>query len=175
MRNGRFFRLPVKKNLSHSNESYHQRLIRRWRAGLLEPLACFEFDAPEFPTHCLPEPLDDIVTQFSKYNGAPVSINATVALTALSGCAGRRIIMTTLPGYHTRANLYTIAVLLSGLGKTITLRPWMTPIYDFERRRREQFEDKKIGHKTRIEVLEEELKTLKGGLDVLRMSVKHRE
>jgi len=127
-----------------------------------------EFFSPEFPIHALPPALSEIVGHFSTHNRAPVSANATAALSVLGACAGRRLRIDTHPGRYTTANLYCMVAQRSGRGKSETLRPWLAPIQDFEQARLEAHKQQRIMRRTQIQVFEAQLKKLRGQISKAR-------
>lgn len=97
-------------------------------------------DAVPFPTDTLPPPYGDMVREASRVAQVPEALAAMVMLTAISTAVGQGLRAILLPGKITGANIYSLAVARSGIGKSSAAEPILAPLNDIQLFRLEQWQ-----------------------------------
>ena len=98
--------------------------------GALAPL-------PEFPVDTLPGYIADMVRAVATEVQVPVDLPAALAMGALSTAAGGRAEIVVRGQWREPANLYLVAALPPGAGKSPAFRLMCTPVFTAERQMRE--------------------------------------
>jgi len=91
----------------------------------------------QFPTDALPPPFSEMVRQVATINQVPESLPAIITLGIMASGIGRGIAGRLFRDKVTRANLYLIAAVASGEGKTTTCDPLRKPLEDLASERQE--------------------------------------
>ena len=120
----------------------------------------------QFPTDALPPPFSAMVRQVATINQVPESLSAIITLGIMASSIGRGIAGRLIKDKHTRANLYLIAAVASGEGKTTTCEPLRKPIEDLASERLEAWSRKDLPQaKARKAALERQIKLLNEQID----------
>jgi replicative DNA helicase len=90
-------------------------------------------ELPPFPVDVLPVWLRDYVIAISTEKQTPVDLAAMLALSVLSTCCGRHVVVQATPGWIEPVNLYTITAMPPASGKSPTFAAMMAPIEAYER------------------------------------------
>lgn len=99
--------------------------------GAIIPFHSLEL--PPFPVDVLPVWLRDYVIAISTEKQTPVDLAAMLALSVLSTCCGRHVVVQATPGWTEPVNLYTITAMPPASGKSPTFAAMMAPIEAYER------------------------------------------
>lgn len=90
---------------------------------------------PRFPAENLPPMAFEMVEQVSKVNQVDVGLPASMYLSALSTSLSKKVLVD-LGTHKESVNLYTCPILDSGERKTATMRIMMSPIFDYQARKK---------------------------------------
>jgi hypothetical protein len=122
--------------------------------------------ADGFPIGSLPPLLQVMVRATAQQTGAPDTLAACCALGVVSASMGAGLAIESRPRRVTPGNLYLLAFVDSGVGKTLTLEEIARPMWDFEADQVERWEREILPRR----LAERELAA--GELRVLRQSVR---
>ena len=133
-----------------------------------EPIKFDDFNLPEFPIHCLPEPIRSYVRELSEELQVPLGSCATVSIGVLSTIFQSRYkvaVRSTSKKWTEQLSLYTLVVAPPAERKTPIKTRLFFPVYEYERRKREQEVQEIAESKAEKELLISEIKALKAILD----------
>jgi hypothetical protein len=91
-----------------------------------------EFHRQLFPTHTIPSPYAEMVRCVAVNNRVPEALPATIALAAISFAVGRGLAARIFQDKVTPANIYALAAVPTGGGKTTSSDPLMKPFVDID-------------------------------------------
>jgi hypothetical protein len=102
-------------------------------AELMPRTAAQEAEDRRFPVHALTPILRDVVCDLADVHGVPAEFIAAFALAITGAAAGKGIALTTWRGMKVYPNLYVLAGLESGFGKSVVTKPLLAPFISYER------------------------------------------
>jgi hypothetical protein len=97
---------------------------------------------PEFPVECLPPILERQARAISELCGVPPGMAAPMVLGTGSIAIGRGLLVRSLPGRTTPANLFVLVCKTSGSGGSLTFKHATAPLVGMQMTLRREFEEK---------------------------------
>jgi Protein of unknown function (DUF3987) len=99
-------------------------------------------DLQEFRVECLPPLLERQVRAISELCGVPFAMSAPMVLAVASASIGKGLLVRSLPGRITPANLFVLVCKTSGSGGSLTFKHASAPLVGMQQTQRREFDEK---------------------------------
>ena len=138
---------------------------RRYSAAAREEEGGAAQPPQDFPIHCLPRVLRREAEAIAEICRVPVGMAAPMVLATASAAIGRGLLVRSLRGHETPANLYFLVCKASGTGGSSAFGKATAPLYGLQALLRREFEEnEKPGLEARKERIEAEINRIRGDM-----------